>query len=123
MMMKFSMMRKEGDTLEIKVSDYLLHGQGNARNLDQLTDLTGLSGRTITRLIELERQCGIPICAANTSTDGRKAGYWLATDSDELIAYCKRRWKQLNRELKTIGALNQTARTLEGQTEIDVQQA
>lgn len=54
-----------------RVSDLLLHGQGNALPMRHLKELTGMDSRTIRLMIQQERLSGVPICADNRS------GYYL----------------------------------------------
>lgn len=54
-----------------RVSDLLLHGQGNALPMRHMKELTGLDSRTIRLMIQQERLSGVPICADNRS------GYYL----------------------------------------------
>lgn len=61
----------------MKISDYLSYGQQSAVPLRQLQALVNLDGRTIRRLIELERRSGIPILSDN------KTGYFLAENEVE----------------------------------------
>lgn len=67
------------------VSAMLSHGRENAITGQALVDLLGLrSGRELTKLIEVERRTGSPICA---SLNSRNPGYFLAETSEELKRY------------------------------------
>ena len=77
------------------ISDYIGHGKQNARTASELAQLTGLSPREITRMIERARRCGEPICA---SGDNSCRGYYKAATPAELAQYTR----ALNRRLHTI---------------------
>ena len=49
------------------IADLLGFGKENARTASELAQLTGLTPREVTRLIEQARRHGEPICASNDS--------------------------------------------------------
>lgn len=77
------------------IADLLGFGKENARTASELAQLTGLSPREITRMIERARRCGEPICA---SGDISCRGYYKAATPAELAQYTR----ALNRRLHTI---------------------
>ena len=71
------------------------YGKENARTASELAQLTGLTPREVTRLIEQARRRGAPICA---SGDNSCRGYYKAATPAELAQYTR----ALNRRLHTI---------------------
>lgn len=71
------------------------YGKENARTASELAQLTGLTPREVTRLIEQARRHGEPICA---SGDNSCRGYYKAATPAELAQYTR----SLNRRLHTI---------------------
>ena len=71
------------------------YGKENARTASELAQLTGLTPREVTRLIEQARRRGEPICA---SGDNSCRGYYKAATPAELAQYTR----SLNRRLHTI---------------------
>lgn len=77
------------------VSSVLLKGEAKAIPGKDLVKILGLKDlRELTRLVERERQAGVPICA---SVSGER-GYYLAGDTAELERYIK----SLDRRLKNV---------------------
>ena len=66
-----------------RVSDLLLHGQGNALPMRHLKELTGMDSRVIRRQIEAERRRGIPILSDN------QHGYWLSDSPAEIKRFSR----------------------------------
>ena len=62
---------------QIKIADYLSHGQENAIPRRELERLTSMDGRTVRLMIERERRAGTPICADNAT------GYFLPSTAAE----------------------------------------
>ena len=60
-----------------RISDFLMHGSVNAVPLRELELMTGLDGRTIRRMIQVERKDGSCICVNNMD------GYFLAATETE----------------------------------------
>lgn len=85
---------------QIKIADYLSHGQENAIPRRELERLTGVDGRTVRLMIERERRSGTPICADNLS------GYYLPATEDERAA-CVRSMRH------RAGKIMRTARAIE----------
>ena len=85
---------------QIKIADYLSHGQENAIPRRELERLTSMDGRTVRLMIERERRAGTPICADNLS------GYYLPATEDERAA-CVRSMRH------RAGEIMRTARAIE----------
>ena len=85
---------------QIKVSDYLNHGQENAVPLQHLKKLMETDGRTIRLMIQQERLAGTPICADNLT------GYFLPATENEKTA-CVRSLRH------RAGEIMKTARAIE----------
>lgn len=66
-----------------RVSDLLLHGQGNALPMRHLKELTGPDSRVIRRQIETERRQGRPILSDN------QHGYWLSDSPAEIKRFSR----------------------------------
>ena len=60
------------------IAELLQRGQSNALPLRHLEKITGLDGRSVRKIIEVERRSGKPICADNAT------GYYLADTDAEL---------------------------------------
>ena len=75
-----------------RVSDLLLHGQGNALPMRHLKELTGMDSRTIRLMIQQERLSGTPICANN------KTGYYLP-GSDQERSECVKSMRHRSAEI------------------------
>lgn len=82
-----------------RVSDLLLHGQGNALPMRHLKELTGLDSRVIRRQIEAERRQGVPILSDNVH------GYFLPgnpSERDRCVKSLRRRAKEIERTAAAI---------------------
>lgn len=66
------------------IQELLEEGRENAIPGHRLADTLGISIRDVTAAIARERRAGAPICAAQ----GEPHGYYLASSSEELAAYC-----------------------------------
>ena len=77
------------------IFELLGYGKDAALTASELSQLTGLPERRVTRLIERERRAGTPICASSGSAC---KGYYLASTPDELEQYTR----ALNRRIRTI---------------------
>jgi len=62
---------------QIKIADYLSHGQENAIPRRELERLTGADGRSIREKIAAERLAGVPILSDNST------GYYLPGNEGE----------------------------------------
>lgn len=78
---KFTTPGGSGQTF--RVADLLPTGQQNAVPLRHLKELTGLPGRELRRLIQLERKAGTLILSDNLR------GYFIAADEGEVQAFVK----------------------------------
>lgn len=78
---------------QIKIADYLSHGQENAIPRRELERLTSVDGRTVRLMIERERRSGTPICA-DCST-----GYYLPATEEEKAA-CVRSMLHRSEEIR-----------------------
>lgn len=76
----------------LRISDLLLHGQGNALPMRHLKELTGMDSRTIRLMIQQERLSGTPICANN------KTGYYLP-GSDQERSECVKSMRHRSAEI------------------------
>ena len=99
------------------VTDYLQPGKENAMSGAKLVEAMRLKDlRSLTQLIERERQGGAPICA---SVSGPHRGYYLASDPDALAVYLR----SFDRRLKAISCtrrrLNDTLDRLTGQQRME----
>lgn len=70
------------ESRQVRISDYLHHGGGNAIPARELAKLTGWTPREVTRAVEYERRHGVPICA-----NGR--GYFLPARDHEVDTYLR----------------------------------
>jgi len=68
------------------ISDFLEKGKSRAITGRAIADVLGVDLRTVTKMIEVERRAGIPICA-NCDTGLDQQGYYLAETEDELREY------------------------------------
>lgn len=66
------------------ITSLLGYGKENARTASELAQLTGLTPREVTRLIEQARRQGEPICASN---DSACPGYFLTNSPETLDQY------------------------------------
>ncbi len=67
------------------VYEMLSEGAENARTGRELCKILNFTPRELTQAIERERRAGKPICAAT----GRKPGYFLAANQEEMQRYCR----------------------------------
>lgn len=96
-----------------KVSDWLPIGAENAISARTLAEVLGLNDiRSVSRLIELERRAGVPICA---TTGGEGRGYFLPSSPGELERYVKALNRRVREIKKTHDAVNESLRKLSGQ--------
>lgn len=72
--------------MQIRISDYLQTGEDNAQSAKELCSLLNIDHRELTSAIEKERRQGSPICA---SSNNKAAGYYLASNKEEMQRYCK----------------------------------
>lgn len=91
------------------IHELLTEGAENARTGRDLAAFLNCDIRTVTEQIERERRKGQPICAASR---GENAGYYLATNRDELEQYCNRLHKRAAELYKTRRALLNVLRQL-----------
>ncbi len=68
---------------QLKIADLLNCGQENAVLLRQLTNLTGLDGRTVRQMIQAERLAGTQIISDNTS------GYYMPANDEERLRFVR----------------------------------
>ena len=97
----------------MKIADLLLVGQCNALPLRHLRMVTGLPGRTIRQMIEMERRAGTPICSDNVT------GYYLAANEAERAAFVASMRSRANEILRTAEAVESGNRELLGQTRME----
>lgn len=90
------------------IYELLTEGAENARTGKELATLLNCDIRTVTEQIERERREGHPICAASREN----AGYYLATNRDELATYCDRLHRRAAELYKTRRALLNVLRQL-----------
>lgn len=64
--------------------DHLGRGQDNAKTGRELAQLLGTTYRQVTRVIEMERRAGVPICASTAAP----MGYYLASSRDDIQMMC-----------------------------------
>lgn len=94
-------LNKQADKSRPDIIDYILTGRENAKTATEIAEYVGLGAdrlgpRKVTKMIELARKAGAPICA---SSDGQTGGFYLAADQDELNEYLGR----LESRHRTIG--------------------
>lgn len=86
---------------QLKISDLLSTGQGNALPLSYLMMTTGQDGRIIRRMIAEERFAGVPILADN------QTGYYLPANEDErrrCVRSMRHRANEIDRAAQAIEA-------------------
>lgn len=66
------------------VTDYLQKGAKNAQTAKQLQSLLHVTGRQLSRMIRAERRAGSLICSRTSEDSTGKAGYFIATNADEV---------------------------------------
>lgn len=94
------------------VSDILPVGAANAISARTLAAVLGLKDvRSVSRLVELERRSGVPICASV----GTPGGYFLPSSPCELERYLKSLNRRICEIRMTHDAINESLRRLSGQ--------
>lgn len=68
------------------IHELLAEGAENAKTGREICNLLEISLRELTAAVEQERRAGIPICA---SMSGKRAGYFLAANREEMQRYCR----------------------------------
>lgn len=79
------------------VFEVLSEGAGNALTGRELCKILNITPRELTQAIERERRAGRPICAAT----GKKPGYFLAANQEEMQRYCRSLWRRAGEIHKT----------------------
>lgn len=67
------------------IHEHLQRGVENAQSATELCALLGMERRELSAAVERERRAHIPICA---TTRGKRRGYYLAADKEEMRRYC-----------------------------------
>ena len=93
------------------IYERLLTGKENAIPGKHLAKILNIDLREFTKQIKLERQSGVPICAA---TSGKDKGYFLAADTSDLDQYCRSLDRRLKNLQKTRSAVGKTMERIEG---------
>lgn len=88
-----------------KIADLLCRGQENAVPLRDLCSITGLDGRTVRRMVELERRAGIPIL----SSVGGTTGYFLPGNPAEVERFAKSMFSRAREIALTANAVRRCA--------------
>lgn len=78
------LMRKNSKK-DFYVHDFLLHDPAGAVTGNYLQAVLHIPSRKLSRMIELERREGWPICASKETDPA--AGYWLASTREEAEKY------------------------------------
>lgn len=86
---------------QIKIADYLSHGQENAIPRRELERLTSMDGRTVRLMIERERRAGTVIASDN------QHGYWLTDDPAEAERFSRSMEHRAREILRTARAIEQ----------------
>ena len=92
-----------------RVAEVLKVGRSQAQTARTLAAILGTSTREIGRMVQMERRAGAPICAAADTIDDLPAGFYLASDQDELKAFCAQLFHRGGEIMKTRRALLKTA--------------
>lgn len=87
------------------VSDVLGVGEEKAVTGKELCKSLGIEQRAFHAMIEEERRSGKPICACYAT---EKAGYYLASNKQEMQTYCNTLQKRKNSIQKTLKACKNT---------------
>lgn len=98
------------------IHEILPTGAANAIPGKQLAESLGLDHRTLTRLVEKERQSGCAICAGVTEDS---LGYFRPQDAGELSLYCRSLDRRLRNIQKTRRAMGDALVKMLEQEEID----
>ena len=85
------------DRAAAMIFEYLSEGAENARTGRELCEILNITPRELTQAIERERRAGRPICAAT----GKKPGYFLAANQEEMQRYCRSLWRRAGEIHKT----------------------
>lgn len=88
---------------QIKIADYLSHGQENAIPRRELERLTSMDGRTVRLMIERERRAGTVIASDN------QHGYWLTDDPAEAERFSRSMEHRAREILRTARAIKEAA--------------
>ena len=100
----------------VRAADVLPVGGENAISAKTLAAVLGLKDiRSVSRLVELERRAGVPICAA---TGGEGRGYFLAASPGELKRYLDSLNRRICEVCRTRNACEETLRRMTGQISI-----
>lgn len=95
-----------------QVADVLPIGAEHAVSARTIAGMLGLRGvRAVSRLVELERRSGVPICASV----GTPGGYFLPSSPGELERYVKALNRRVREIKKTHDAVNESLQKLSGQ--------
>lgn len=81
------------------IASVLMIGQNNAMTAHELSTITGLPLRIVTKRIQAERLQGAPIMSAPES------GYWLASDATEVIRCAEALHRRAKTQHATAAAL------------------
>ena len=79
------------------VQEILHTGARNAQTASALADILHCKTRDISKMVEIERRKGAPICASC----GSRPGYYLAETPEELESYCKALYVRAGRIFRT----------------------
>lgn len=82
------------------ILQYIPHGRENAISRNELSRLLKMSDRRARKLIERERQRGIPILSSS-----RGEGYWLSEDISEIKAFLKESENRIKTEKRNTAAI------------------
>ncbi len=96
----------------------ILSGRDNPLTCQEIMSALSLSDpRVVTKLIERERQAGLPICASN---DSKRPGYYLAETPGELKSYTRSLRRRVKAVSGTLAALEAMHDTWTGQQRLDL---
>ena len=90
----------------ISIYPLLREGKANAIPAAAIRELTGLSQRELSKMIEQERKAGHPICS---TTDYTAPGYFMPANQTELMLFCKSLNDRADAIRKTAEACRQAA--------------
>ena len=82
------------------ILQYIPHGKENAISRGELSRLLKKSDRQARKLIEQERQRGIPILSSS-----KGEGYWLSEDISEIRAFLKESENRIKTEKRNTTAI------------------
>ena len=89
------------------IQEYLGIGVDEAKTAKELAEILGCRERDISRMVEMARLEGVPICAS-CGGGGNKKGYYLAKSHQELEEYTKSLWRRGGNLFKMRRALLKT---------------